>query len=63
MRCFSVAEKLELPGGMVGCLARPEENIYAVNIIELNGGIDMQPDSPIKLIPLEIGMKTLPPNN
>lgn len=46
------SEKLELPASMEWCLAKPEGNVYAVNIIELGDGIDVHPDTPIRLIPL-----------
>lgn len=46
-------QKLALPEDMEWCLAKPEGNIYAVHIIELDDGIDVHPNTSIKLITSE----------
>lgn len=42
-----------LPEDMGWFLAKPEGNIYAVNIVELADGIDVHPNTSIKLISLD----------
>jgi hypothetical protein len=46
-------QKLALPEDMEWCLVKPEGNIYAVHIIELDDGIDVHPNTSIRLIASE----------
>lgn len=46
-------QKLALPEDREWCLAKPEGNIYAVHIVEFDDGIDVQPNTSIKLIASE----------
>jgi hypothetical protein len=47
------AQHPTLPEDIEWYLAKPEGNVYAVNIVELDDGIDVHPNTSIKLISLE----------
>ncbi|HSX90667.1 MAG TPA: hypothetical protein VLG17_22035 [Pseudomonas sp.] len=38
-------QNLNLPAGLQWCLAKPDGSLYAVNIIELNDGLDVASDA------------------